>query len=148
MTKKKQAKKKATKKVAAKTKTKATAKKATKKTTTKKKAATQKAASHTAKKKATKKATAKKTKSTSKSKPQKATAIKTFNLLEEEPVMLTLSSPDQPIDYDIIEAKSHRELVEKVRGMLYVLPDGSAWIPQGGAFEEDDHWYQTMVKFD
>ena len=62
--------------------------------------------------------------------------------------MYSLSAPDQPIDYDIIESSSRRELIEKVRAMLYVFHDGSAWVPHGAAFEEDGHWYQTMLKFD
>ena len=150
MTKKKAAKKKATKKatkkaVKKKATKKAVAKKATKKAT--KKAVKKKATKKAVKKKATKKAVAKKA---TKKKVVKKSAAKSSSksVNPDDLAIWALTSPDQPVDYDIIEAHSRQELISRVKSNLYIAHDGSCWIPQGPAFEEDDKWYQTMVKFD
>lgn len=65
----------------------------------------------------------------------------------EDYTVYTLSAPDQPVNYDIVEAASRQELIQLVRDRLYISHDGSAWIPQGPAFEEDHRWYQTMVMY-
>ena len=145
MTKKKAAKKKATKKATKK----AVKKKATKKAT--KKAVKKKATKKAVKKKATKKATKKavKKKATKKKVVKKSTAKSSSKTVNPDDLAIwALTSPDQPVDYDIIEAPSRQELISRVKSVLYIAHDGSCWIPQGPAFEEDDKWYQTMVKFD
>lgn len=140
-------KKKATKKKAAAKKTKATKKVAKKKATAKKKQPAKKAA---------KKVKAKKVKTTAKSKAKKTitkakapkSAAKKVAAADDEMGIWALTAPDQPVDYEIVAGGSRSELVQKVRERLYVQHDGTAWIPQGAAFEEDDQWFQTMVKYD
>lgn len=139
---KKKATKKATKKAGKKATRKATKKKvsrkATKKKATKKKATKKKAPA----KKATKK------KAAAKKAPRKSPAKKTSKPAPAEDLnLITLSIPDQPSDYDLVSGSSPEELISVVRSKLYVQHDGSAWIPLGAAFEEDDRWYQTMALY-
>ena len=154
MTKKKKAtKKKATKKTTKKkatrktvTKKKATKKKATKKKATKKKATKKKATKKTvAKKKATKKKSTTKKKASARKAPSKKSAD--VGMMDDLGIF-ALTAPDQPLDYDILEANSRSELIQRVRQILFVQHDGTCWVPLGAAFEEDDKWYQTIVKYD
>ena len=97
-------------------------------------------------KKATKKATKKAVKKATKKAVQKKNNTAPLDL--EAAGILALTSPDQPLDYDIVKASSREELISRVREKLYVAHDGSCWVPQGAAFEEDDLWFQTMAKYD
>ncbi len=107
----------------------------------KKKKAAKKSAAKTPSKKSVKK------NATSKSAPKsKNTPIDQDDF--DDLAVYTLASPDQPVDYDIVEAASRQELIQHVRERLFIMHDGCAWIPQGPAFAKDGSWYQTMVKFD
>jgi hypothetical protein len=60
-----------------------------------------------------------------------------------------ITAPSQPLEYTIVEAASRLELIKAVSSMMYVLHDGSVWVPLGGAAEgSKGNWTQTLGRFE
>ena len=60
-----------------------------------------------------------------------------------------IAAPSQPLEYTVVEAPSRLELIKAVSSLMYVLHDGSVWIPLGGACESNKgNWSQALGRFE
>ena len=100
------------------------------------------------KKKATKKPGASK----AVAKPTKVTQVLTPDFAEMIHEIMThgvIAAPSQPLEYTVVEAPSRLELIKAVSSLMYVLHDGSVWIPLGGSCESNKgNWSQALGRFE